>query len=46
MFCFHPTIIAISTIAVMGKCFIDWSINAIKKYFKKTVQFFKMLSGA
>lgn len=39
-------IIAISTIAVMGKCFIDRSINAIKKCFKRNDSLFKMLSGA
>lgn len=41
MFCFHPMIIAISTIAVMGKCFIDRSINAIKKCFKRNDSFLK-----
>lgn len=40
MFCFHPMIMAISIIAVMGKCFIDWSINAIKKCFKRNDSIF------
>lgn len=43
MFCFHPTIIAISMTAVMGKCFIDREYNAIKKCFKRNSSIFKML---